>query len=146
MSAGPSRRQVVKRQRHLLAVEIDLEDPIDRLADGVELVESGLEQTLLQHALDDRDQNDQAGMQWLRRKELSEIASVVGDEDKIALVCIAHHIPVFPAGAADMRDVMSFMAGLPGDGDQVDAEAFVAQKPHDTATVSSLRRLRRNGC
>jgi len=39
-----------------------------------------------------------------------------------------------------------FMAGFPGDGDQVDAEALVDQKPHDTAMASSLRRPRRTGC
>jgi hypothetical protein len=45
-----------------------------------------------------------------------------------------------------MRNVPGFMAGFPGDGDQVDAEAFVDQKPHDTAMVSSRRRRRRTGC
>jgi hypothetical protein len=44
-----------------------------------------------------------------------------------------------------MRDVPGFMAALPGDGHQVDAEAFVDQKPHDTAMASSRRRLRRTG-
>jgi hypothetical protein len=29
-----------------------------------------------------------------------------------------------------MRDVLSLMAGFPGDSDQVDAKAFVDQKPH----------------
>ena len=43
-----------------------------------------------------------------------------------------------------MRNVAGFMAGFPGDGDQVDAEAFVDQKPHDTAMVASRRR--RTGC
>jgi hypothetical protein len=52
---------------------------------------------------------------------------------------------VLPAGTADMRDVLGFMAGSPGDGDQVDAEAFVDQKPHDTAMVSSRRRPWRTG-
>ena len=31
---------------------------------------------------------------------------------------------------------------LPGDGNQVDREAFVDQKPHDTALVSRPRRVR----
>jgi hypothetical protein len=44
-----------------------------------------------------------------------------------------------------MRNVPGFMAGIPGDGDQVDAEAFIDQKSHDTAMVSSLRRPRRTG-
>jgi hypothetical protein len=30
----------------------------------------------------------------------------------------------------------------PGDGNQVDREAFVDQKPHDTAMVSRPRRVR----
>jgi hypothetical protein len=41
-----------------------------------------------------------------------------------------------------MCDVLGVMARLPGDGDQVDGAAFVDQKPHDTAIVSSLRRAR----
>jgi hypothetical protein len=45
-----------------------------------------------------------------------------------------------------MRDVLGFMAGFSGYGDQIDAEAFVDQKPHDTAMVSSRWRLQRTGC
>jgi hypothetical protein len=39
-----------------------------------------------------------------------------------------------------MRNVLGIMARLPGNGNQVDAEAFVDQKPHDTAMVSTRRR------
>jgi hypothetical protein len=85
-------------------------------------------------------------MQRLRRIKLPEIARVVGDEDEIALAGIADDAPIFPAGPADMDDVLGHMAGFPGDSDQVDAEAFVDQKPHDTAMVSSLPRPRRSGC
>jgi hypothetical protein len=53
----------------------------------------------------------------LRRIELPEIARVVGDEDEVAVARIAHDIPVLPAGAADMRDVLGFMAAFPGNGD-----------------------------
>jgi hypothetical protein len=45
-----------------------------------------------------------------------------------------------------MRDVLGFVTGFTGDGDQVDAQAFVDQKPHDTAMTSSFRRLRFTGC
>lgn len=138
-------RQIVKRQRHRIAIEIDLEHTIDRFANNGELVERGFEQTLLHHSVDGRDQDDEAGMQRLRRIELPEIARLVGDEDEIARAGVARDIPVLPARAADMRDVAGFMAGLPGDGDQVDAEAFVDQKPHDTA-MASRRRPRRTGC
>jgi hypothetical protein len=86
-----------------------------------------LEQVLLHHPIDGGDQNDKAGMQRLRGIELPKVARVVGDEDKIAVACVAHDVPVLPARSADMRDVLSFMAGFPGDGDQVDAEAFVDQ-------------------
>ena len=137
---GTAREQLVKRERHLLAVEVDLQHAVNRFPDEGELVERGAEKFLLHHAIDGRDQNDKAGMQRLRRIELPEITGVVGDEDEIAIVGVAHDIPVFPAGAANMRDVLRFMAGFPGDGDQVDAEAFVDQKPHNTAMVSSRRR------
>jgi hypothetical protein len=44
-----------------------------------------------------------------------------------------------------MGEVLSVMPRLPGDGNQVDAEAFVDQKPHDTAMVSTRRRARCEG-
>jgi len=127
-------------------VKVDLEHAIDRFPGSSEQVERRLEQALLHYAVDDGDQNDEAGVQRLRQVKLPEIARVVGDEDKISVAGIAHDIPILPAGAADMRDVLGFMAGFPGDGDQVNAEAFVDQKPHDTAMVSSRRRPRRTGC
>ena len=146
MAGALGGRELVKRQHNLPAVEIDLEHAVDRLADDGELVERGLEQAPLQIAIDDRYQNHETDMQGLRRIELPEIAGVVGNEDEIALSGIADDVPVFPAGPADTGDVLGFMAGYPGDSDQVDAEAFVDQKPHETAMVSSLRRLRRKDC
>jgi hypothetical protein len=68
-------------------------------------------------------------MQRLRRIETPEVASVVGDEDKVAVAGVARDVPVFPPGLADMRDVLGVVTRLPGDGNQVDAEAFVDQKP-----------------
>ena len=85
-------------------------------------------------------------MQGLRRVELPEIARVAGDEDEIVVAGVACDLPVLPARSADMRNVLCFMAALLGDGDQADAEAFVDQKPHDTAIVPSRRRPRRTGC
>jgi hypothetical protein len=41
--------------------------------------------------------------------------------------------------------MMSFMTGLRGDGNQVDAEAFVDQQSHDTTIAPSGRRERRTG-
>ena len=139
-------RELVKRQRHLPAVKIDLDHAVDRFADDGELVERGLEQAPLQMAIDDRYQNDETSMQGLGRIELPEVARVVGNEDEIAFAGVARDIPVLPASPADMRDVSGFMAGLPGDGNQVDAEAFVDQKPHDTAMAPRRRRPRRTGC
>ena len=43
------------------------------------------------------------------------------------------------------RDMVRFMAGLCGDGNQVDAEAFVDQKSHGAAIARSGRRARRTG-
>jgi len=84
-------------------------------------------------------------MQRLDGIEASEIARVIGDEDKITVSSVAHDIPVFPSCPADMGEVLSVMPRLPGDGNQVDAEAFVDQKPHDTAMVSTRRRARCEG-
>ena len=84
-------------------------------------------------------------MQRPRRIKLPEIARVVGDEDKVAVACVARDVPVFPPGLADVCNVLSVMARLPGDGNQVDGKAFVDQKPYDTAMVSIRRRARCEG-
>jgi hypothetical protein len=39
---GTGRRQIVKRQRHFLAVKIDLEHAVDRLSDDGELLYSAV--------------------------------------------------------------------------------------------------------
>ena len=44
-----------------------------------------------------------------------------------------------------MGDVLGIMARMPGVVGQVDAETFVDQKPHGTAMLSSLRRVRCTG-
>jgi hypothetical protein len=74
---GLGGRELVKRQRHLPAVEIDLDHAVDGFADDGELVERGLEQVLLHHPIDGRDQNDEAGMERLRRVKLPEIAPLL---------------------------------------------------------------------
>ena len=137
---------MVKRECHLIAVEIDLERAVDRLPDNGELIQRGPKQPPLYVTADHRDQNDEPGMQRLGSIKLPEVACVVGDDNKITVAGVAHNIPVLPAGTAYMRDMLGFMAGFPGDSDQVDAEAFVDQKPHNTAIASSFRRPRRTGC
>ena len=69
--------------------------------------------------------------------------SIVGDQNEIAVARVSRDIPVLPAGFADAGNVMSFMSRLPGDGNQVDGEAFIDQKSHDIA--ASLRRDRCTG-
>jgi hypothetical protein len=118
----------------------------DRFADRRELIERRLEHTLLHDAADGRGQDDEAGMQRLLGIELPEIARVVGGENEIALAGIADDIPIFPAGAADTGDVLGFMASFPGDSGEVNAEAFVDQKSHDTAMATSFLRLVCTGC
>ena len=81
ISGGP----IVEREGHLVAVEIDFTHSFDRFADDIELVERRPEQFSLQRAIDDGDQNDETGMQRLRRTETTKIARVVGDEDKVAV-------------------------------------------------------------
>jgi hypothetical protein len=44
----------------------------------------------VQRPIDDRDQDDKAGMERLRRIETAKIAGVVGDEDKIAVSSTAY--------------------------------------------------------
>jgi hypothetical protein len=63
----------------------DFEHPIERLADGGELVERCSEQFLLEDAADSRVQDDEAGMQRLCCIEAAEVAAVVGNEHEIAL-------------------------------------------------------------
>lgn len=81
-------------------------------------------------------------MQRLRRVKTPKVARVVGDQNEIAVARVSRDIPVLPAGFADTGNVMSFMAGLPGNGNQIDGEAFVDQKSHDIAIAASRRRDR----
>jgi len=87
----------------------------------------------------------QPGVQRLRRVKTPVVARIVGDQDEIAVAGIARDIPVLPAGFANMRNVMGFMAGLSGYGNQVDGETLVDQEPHDTGIAASRRRDRCTG-
>jgi len=141
----PARGKIVEGESYIAAIEIDLEHPVDRFAKGGKFVERGLEQTLLQDPVNGRYQNDKPGVQRLRRVKTPEVARIVGDQDEIAVAGIARDIPVLPAGFANMRNVMGFMAGLSGYGNQVDGETLVDQEPHDTGIAASRRRDRCTG-
>jgi hypothetical protein len=132
--------EIIKRERDVLAVEIDLKDTVDRLADRGERVERGVEKPPLEIPIDSGEKNDETGMQRLRRIKTPKVARVVGDENKVAGARVAHHVPVFPASPADVRDVVRLVAGLSGNGNQINAEAFVDQKPHGSAMLSTRRR------
>jgi hypothetical protein len=58
---------------------------------------------------------------------------------------VLQHTPVFPTSLADMRDMLRIVASAPRDENQVDREAFVDQKPHETVIVWTGRRVRRTG-
>jgi hypothetical protein len=58
---------------------------------------------------------------------MPKIARIVGDEDEIA---VGSDVPTFLAGLADV----GVMAGSAGDGNGVDAQAFIDQKPHYNGT------------
>jgi hypothetical protein len=68
-------RPIIRSERRLVAMEIDLEHPVDRLADEGELVKRGTEQFSLQLTVHNRDQYDEASVQRLRRIETPEIVS-----------------------------------------------------------------------
>lgn len=91
-------------------------------------------------------QDDQSGMQRLRRAWTPEIAGIVGDQNEIAFPGIAGDIPVLPAGPADTGNMMDFVTGLPGGVNQVDGEAFVDRESHGVAIAASRRRERCAGC
>jgi hypothetical protein len=108
--------KIVDGESHIVAVEIDLDHPVDRFAEDGELVERGFEEPLLQDSVDRRDQNDEPGMQRLRGVKAPKVARIIGDQDEIAVTRVSCDIPVLPAGFANAGNVMSFMAGPPGDG------------------------------
>jgi hypothetical protein len=81
-----------------------------------------------------------------RDSHASRVARALGDKTGMSCATPARAISSFPAGPANTGDVLGFMAALPGDSDQVDAQAFIDQKPHQTAMASSFRRPRRTGC
>lgn len=72
-----ARGKIVESESYIVAVEIDLDHPVDRCAEGGEFVERGLEQPLLQHAVDSGDQNDKPGVQRLRRVKTQEVAALL---------------------------------------------------------------------
>ena len=69
----------------------------------------------------------------------------VDDESEVAVARLAQDVPVFPASPADVRDVARLVAGLSGNGSQMNAEAFVDQEPHGSAMVWIRRRRLRAG-
>jgi hypothetical protein len=81
-------RKIVDCERHLIALNIDLKDAIDRLPEAGQFVERATEKLLLHHAIDAWNDNDQAGVQRLRREEPAEVAGVVRDYHEAAqLIC-----------------------------------------------------------
>jgi hypothetical protein len=73
----------VDGESHIAAAEIDLDHPVDRFAEDGELVERGFEEQLLQDSINRRDQNDEPGMQRLRRVTTSKASGwLIGLADK----------------------------------------------------------------
>jgi hypothetical protein len=62
-----ARGEVIEREGHIVALEIDLDRAVDRFAEAGELVERGPEKALLHDAADSGDQDDEAGLQRLSR-------------------------------------------------------------------------------
>lgn len=59
------RGKVAECQVYIVVIAINLEHPVDRLADHAELIERGFGQSLLQYAIDIGDQDDEPGVQRL---------------------------------------------------------------------------------
>ena len=84
-------------------------------------------------------------MQRGYRVDFPEVAGVVGHQHEIPFGRVSRDVPVFPAGLADPGDMLGFVSGDVRDRDQIDAEAFIDQKPHQASAAASLRRIRRTG-
>lgn len=61
-SIAAARRQVVECERHLVALDIDLKNAIDRLPDSRQFAERTAEKLLLCHAVDARNDDDKASV------------------------------------------------------------------------------------
>ena len=70
------RGEVVECERHLVALDIDLKDAIDRLPDPSQFIEYAEEKPLLLHTIDAWNDNDKAGVDRLHRIKPSEVAGV----------------------------------------------------------------------
>jgi hypothetical protein len=69
--------KIVERERHLVAVDMYLKNAIHRLPELRQFIERTTEQPLLLHAVDARDDDDQACVQRLCCIEPAEVAGVV---------------------------------------------------------------------
>jgi hypothetical protein len=92
-----ARRQVVEFERHLIALDINLKNPIDRLPKPGQFIERTVKKPLLFHAVDVRNDNDQASVRWLRRIEPAKVAGVVRDKHKVPFGGMRRDVPVFPS-------------------------------------------------
>lgn|SRR5271165_2892781 len=89
--------EIIASERGVVAVEIDLKDTVDRLADHGELVKRGLEKAPLQIPINGGNKNDEPGVRKLCSIEMPKAARVVGEENEVAVAGVAHYVPVFPA-------------------------------------------------
>lgn len=135
----PASRKVVERQHNVLPVDIDFQHLVDRLTAHSQLIERRLKQQPLNVLVHRRDDDHQASMQRLHCIEPPKIRRVVGHQHEIALAGIAQNLRVFPARAADMSNVMRRVPGLRSNGNQVNGQAFVNQKPHTLSADKGTR-------
>lgn len=106
---------IVEIERHIITVDIDFDDAIDRFPKLGQLIDCSAGKRLLHGTVDVRNDNDQAGVKRLRPVEPAEIAGVVGDQHKVAFGGVAQDVPVLPPGHADMGNVLSLIASQAGD-------------------------------
>jgi hypothetical protein len=139
------RRKIVERERNVVAVEIEFEDAVYGFTGRSKRIKRGLEKSPLKIPTNGGAKNNEPGMQLLLRIKTSKVARVVGDQSEVAVAGVAHNVPVFPTSPADVRDVVGLMAGLSGHSNQMNAEAFVDEKPHGSVMVSNPRRRLCNG-
>jgi len=77
----------------------------------------------------------------MARIEPPEIAGIVRDHHKVSVNGMTHDVPVRPSSFADAGDMLSFVTGMAGDGNQIDTQALINQKFHVFPNVASFRRV-----
>lgn len=108
-----------------IAVDRYFDHLVHELAVVTKFVENNSEELTLQSMKHLRNDDDEAGVQFLSRIEFPKVASVVGYERKILVDDPGHQVPIGLAAQAQPIDMKAIVAELLRHGHEGCVEAFI---------------------